>query len=274
MFQYFLYLTLLAYCYKICFERSDGLNYPKNHNKKPPRYLRVLSVVCFCVALFLIMLTVLFDLPVVQKNLSDINAWFIKIEYFIAGYDWLKALVLLALMFFLKSIVPIIPFSIMFVSAGMVFPTVIAVFISTLGVTLLCSVKFFWGRRYGGGSLLKLICRSRKVSGFMGLHDNGNRWILSLLCFIPVFPIGAVSRAYGTTRMGYGTFIKLSLPGIMPRIILWSFVGVNIFEPFTVGFIAPFIILLVISGVSLLILDALLQGERIEKYEKESDNKS
>ena len=219
-------------------------------------------------------LTFLFELPVVQKNLSNINAWFLRIEHFIAGYDWLKAFVLLALMFFLKSIIPLIPFSVMFVSAGMVFPAVIAVFISTLGVTLLCSVKFFWGRRYGSGSVLRLVFRSRKISRFMGLHDNGNRWILGILCFIPVLPIGVVSRAYGTTRMSYGTFIKLSLPGIMPRIILWSFVGVNIFEPFTAGFTAPFIILLVISGVSLLILDALLQGERIEKYEKESDNKS
>ena len=148
----------------------------------------------------------------------------------------------------------------------MVFSTVIAILISTLGVTLLCSIKFFWGRSYGGGSIQKLALRSHRVTRFMGFHGNGTRWILCLLCFIPVLPIGAVSRAYGATNMTFFTFIKLIIPGIMPRIILWSFVGVNIFEPFTASFMAPFVILLVISGVSLLILDALLQGERIEKY--------
>lgn len=249
--------------------------YTKTHNrKKPPRYLRILSVACFCIAILLMMVAFVFELPVVQKNLNDINSWFLRIEHFIAGYDWLKAIVILAFMFFLKSLIPIVPFSVMFVSAGMVFPAVIAVFISTFGVALLCSVKFFWGRRYGIGGVLRLFLCSRKVSGFMKLDDYGNKWILGFLCFIPIVPIGAVSRAYGTTRMSYGTFIRLSLPGIMPRIVLWSFVGVNIFEPFTAGFTAPFIILLVISGISLLILDALLQGERIEKYEKESDNKS
>lgn len=246
----------------------------KRSDKKSRRYFKILSAVCFAFSVSLMILTFIFSLPVVQKHLGEINAWLVRIEHYIAGFDWIKALVILVFMFLLKSVIPLIPFSVMFISAGMVFPTVIAVFISTLGVALLCTVKFFWGRQYGGGSVQKIVFRSRRATKFMGFRDKGNRWILGLLCFIPVFPIGSVSRAYGATRMSFATFITLIIPGIMPRIVLWSFVGVNIFEPFTVGFIAPFIILLVISGISLLILDALLQGERIEKYEKESDYES
>lgn len=249
-------------------------HYDKLGNKKSPKYLRALSFICFLLAVSLTVLTFILSLPLVQKNLGEINAWLIRIEHYIAGYDWLKALFLIVLMYLLKTVIPVIPFSVMFVSAGMVFSAPIAVFIGTLGVSLLCTVKFFWGKRYGGGSVHKVVFKSRRATKFMGFNDKGNRWILGLLCFVPVFPVGAVSRAYGATKMSFSTFITLIVLGVMPRIILWSFVGVNIFEPFTVGFIAPFIILLVISGVSLLILDALLQGERIEKYEKESDKQS
>lgn len=242
--------------------------------QKSPKYLKPLSCVCFCVALALIVLTYIFTLPVIQRNLSEINAWLLRVETFIAAYQWVKALVIIVFMFLLKSVVPFIPFSIMFISAGMVFPTPLAVLISTGGVALLCTIKFLWGRKYGGGGVHKLAFRSRKVTKFMGFREKGNKWMLGFMCFLPLVPIGAVSRAYGATRMRYRTFIQLALLGIMPRIVLWSFVGVNIFDPFTVGFMAPFIILLFISGISLLILDALLHGERIEKYEKESDNQS
>lgn len=235
------------------------------------RILRILSIVCFCVALALIFITYGLTLPSVQRNLNEINAWFVRIENFVAGYGWIKALVIIIFLFIFKSVIPIIPFSVIFVSCGMVFPAPLAVLINAGGIALLCSIKFFWGKRYGGGGAHKLARRSRAVTEFMGFKGKGNKWMLGLLCFIPMFPIGTVSRAYGATRMRYSTFIQLSLIGIMPRIILWSFVGVNIFDPFTVGFMAPFIVLLIISGISLLILEALLQGERIEKYEKESD---
>lgn len=249
-------------------------HYDKLGNKNSHKCFRVLSFVCFLLAVSLMVLTFILSLPVVQKNLGEINAWLIRIEIYIAGYDWIKALFLISLMFLLKSVVPILPFSVMFISAGMVFPMPIAIIISTCGVSLLCATKFYWGRRRGGGGVHKIASRSRRVTKFMGFGEKGNKWMLGILCFIPIVPIGALSRAYGATRMRFDTFLKTNLLGIMPRIVLWSFVGVNIFEPFTVGFIAPFIILLVISGVSLLILDVLLQGERIEKYEKESDNES
>lgn len=257
------------------YEWSEILTYSKNIvEQKPPKYLKVLSCVCFGVALVLIVLAYIFTIPAVQKNLSEINDWFVYIGNSIAAYQWMNALAIIAFMFILKSVVPFIPFSIMFISAGLVFPTPLAILISTAGVALLCAIKFLWGRRYGGGGVHKLAFRSRKVTKFMGFREKGNKWMLGCMCFIPVFPIGAVSRAYGATRMRFTTFIQLALLGIMPRIVLWSFVGVNFVEPFTIGFLVPFIILLVISGISLLILDVLLQGERIKEYEKKSDNQS
>lgn len=222
------------------------------------RNLKRSSVICFCAALALVVITYLFTFPEVKKSLQDLNSWFEYIEYFIAGYDKFAAFCLITALFILKSIVPFIPFSVIFISSGMVFSAPIAVAVNSLGFALLVAIKFIWGKKYGGGKAHKLLIKSKPLSDFMDFKGKGNKWMLVVLRFIPFFPVGTVSRAYGATEMKLPQFIGLSVLGFLPRLVLWSFIGVNIYNPFTVTFMAPIIILLLISGISLQILRAIL----------------
>ena len=70
---------------------------------------------------------------------------------------------------------------------------------------------------------------------------------------------------YGATEMKLPTFLCYSLLGFLPRVLMWSYVGVNILNPFTTEFMAPLIVLFIISGISLLLLDALLGTSKIRK---------
>lgn len=222
------------------------------------RNLKRSSVICFCAALVLIFITYIFTFPEVQKSLQSLNSWFEYIEFFIAGYDKFAAFCLITALFALKSLLPFIPFSVIFISSGMVFSAPIAVAVNSLGFALLVAIKFVWGKKYGGGKAHKLLIKSEPLSDFMDFKGKGNKWMLVLLRFIPFVPVGTVSRAYGATEMKLPQFIGLSVVGFLPRLVLWSFVGVNIYNPFTVTFMAPFIILLVISGISLQILRVIL----------------
>ena len=136
----------------------------------------------------------------------------------------------------------------------MVFSAPIAVCVNALGFALLVAIKFLWGKKYGGGNAHKLLIKSEPLSKFMNFKGDGNKWMLVVLRFIPFVPVSTVSRAYGATEMKITPFVGLSLVGFLPRLALWSFVGTSIFNPFSVTFMAPFIILLIISGISLQIL--------------------
>ncbi len=230
-----------------------------NKEQRYRRGLKISSIVCFCVAFALVLVTYSLTIPAVQKSLDDINKWFVGLEYFVASFNRWIALGIVILLFLVKTVIPIIPFSVIFVSCGMVFPTPVAVFISVIGIAVFSSIKFQWGRRRGGGGAHKIADKSQRVSRFLGFGGKGNKWMLFLLCFVPVLPLGTVSRAYGATKMSHSTFITLALIGFAPRLILWSYIGVNIFNPFTPEFVTPFIVLLVISGISLMILNSFLQ---------------
>ena len=216
------------------------------------------STVCFCVAVALVIITYVMTLPEVKRSLQDMYAWFERIENYIAGYDKLAAFGLIMALFAVKSVVAFIPFSVLFISSGMVFSAPVAMGVSVLGFALLISVKFLWGKKFGGGNAHKLAVKSKSITRFMDLKGKGNKWMLVVLRFVPFVPVGTVSRAYGATEMKYLPFVGLSVLGFLPRVVLWSFVGSNIFDPFTPTFMAPIIVLINISGISLLIWDAVL----------------
>ena len=240
-------------------QRSELLKAVKvNKVAKRKATIKRSSTVCFCVAVALVIITYVMTLPEVKRSLQDMYAWFERIENYIAGYDKLAAFGLIMALFAVKSVAAFIPFSVLFISSGMVFSAPVAMGVSVLGFALLISVKFLWGKKFGGGNAHKLAVKSKSITRFMDLKGKGNKWMLVVLRFVPFVPVGTISRAYGATEMKYLPFVGLSVLGFLPRVVLWSFVGSNIFDPFTPTFMAPIIVLLIISGISLLIWDAVL----------------
>ncbi|MBR0536477.1 MAG: TVP38/TMEM64 family protein [Clostridia bacterium] len=223
------------------------------------RNLRRSAYGCFIGAAVLIVITFGLTIPQVQKSLADINAWFVSLELFIARYESYPAFFLLIFLFALKSFVPLIPQSVLFIASGMVFSEVTAFFINALGVAVLYSLKFLWGKKKGGGGVHKLANRSQAVYRFMDFGGKGNRWMLALMRFVPFFPTNTVSRAYGGTEMKLDSYLAFSMLGFLPRLVLWSFISFSIFDPFSVEFMTPIIILLIISGISLLLVNVLLE---------------
>lgn len=232
---------------------------------KKRKAFKISAVVCFSVAVALVVITYVLTLPAVQKSLLDISDWFTRIELYVASFNRWSALFIIIALFLGRSLLPVLPFSVIFISCGMVFPTPVAIVINVLGLMLMCSIKFYWGEKRGGGKAHKLAGKSRRVTEFMDLKGHGNKWMLTLMCFMPFFPVGTVSRVYGATEMKLSTFLAYSLLGFFPRVLMWSYIGVNIFNPFTPEFTAPFIVLFIISGISLLLLDALLGTGKIRK---------
>ncbi len=239
-------------------------------DEKRSKILRRLSIGCFVGAVILVFVMLLVSVPQIQRQLAEVNAWFTRIEMFIAQYDKFAAVGVILFFFFIKTIIGFIPFSVLFIGTGLVFSPPIAVAINVIGYSMLIGIKFLWGRKFGGGGLHKLLLKSESLTDFMDFHGKGNKWMLVVLRFVPVAPVGTVSRAYGATDMRIVPFIILSVIGFLPRLITWSIIGCNVFDPFTPSFLIPIIILMIISGISLLLLDILFKLIRKdEKNEKE-----
>lgn len=230
--------------------------------------MRSIGISCFVIAVLLAFLTFFMTLPEVQARFQDVLDYFDRVEYFIAGLNRFWAFVAIIFLFAVKIVIPVVPLSVLFIASGMVFPVPVAAAINILGFSLLVSVKFFWGRKFGGGGAHKFLIKSDLLMDFMKLGGEGNKWMLVILRFVPNIPIGTVSRIYGATSMDWLTFVLFSVLGFLPRIVSWSVLGCNYANPFSFAFTAPIIMLLVISGVSILLLNSLIS---LVKKNKEKD---
>ena len=231
----------------------------RTKEEKRSLVLKIVSIVCFSVALVLVFLTYLVTLPQIQIHIAEIQEWFNKIEMFIGSLNKIGAFIVVIFLFVVKGFIPFLPLSVLFIGSGLVFPAPLAALINILGFAILVSIKYIWGKKFGGGGAHKVLVKSETVYEFMDLGGTGNWWMLVILRFVPFIPINTVSRIYGATSMDYRRFCAFSVLGFLPRIITWSIIGVNITDPFSVKFMVPIIILLIISGFSVLVLRTMLK---------------
>lgn len=220
--------------------------------------MKWVSIMCFIIAAVLTVLTVFMELPQVQHGLKSLNEWFDSVERYIATLNKAAAFGFIIFSFLVKAFIPFLPFSVLFIASGMVFPPAEAWIINILGFAVLVDIKFLWGRKRGGGGAHRLLKKNRLIRDIMKLGGEGNKLILAVLRFIPFVPVGTVSRIYGAIGMNMFTFTVFSVLGYLPRLILWSQVGSNFTNPFTFSFTAPLIILFIISGLAILLLRKLL----------------
>ena len=88
-------------------------------------------------------------------------------------------------------------------------------------------------------------------------------------------PINSISGIYGSFDFGYGKFVLLSVIGFLPKLISFTFVGRNLYDPLSPGFLVPIMLLMFFSGISLLSVNGIWTTveKTIEYAKKKKSNK-
>lgn len=207
--------------------------------------LLILAVVLFCAAL-------LFQDPTFVGHYDEIMRRLSAFEYAVATLPYRGLVIVAVLLIYLcKSIVPL-PISAVCVIAGMAFPLPYAVLINIVGFSILCIIKYFWGKHIGGGVVHKLLLKNEDIERILEkADDKAKGGLLIGFRLVPSFPINTISQVYGAMQYDWKWFLALSVAGFLPKLISYSIIGRNVYDPFSMAFILPFVILFTISGLSL-----------------------
>lgn len=189
------------------------------------------------------------------EKYNEYLVWLADLELKIAAIENKHIVVLvLFMLFFVKCAVPLYPFSILFVASAMVFELPEAMIINCLGMILIMSIKYESGVLLGGGNLRRLIRTSRVAAELVETKGPEQTLVLFLMRLVPIIPINAASQLYGSLDYDYKKFLVVSIIGYMPQMLSFSIMGRNARNPFSLGFIIPIIVLLLVSGTALLVL--------------------
>ena len=232
------------------------------------KLLNILACVLLILAVALLVLTFLMQINDVSSAYDEVLERLAEFEEAVASIPskWLVILVI----YIGKVLIPL-PITAVCVIAGMVFPTPIAVAVNFAGMTLLMTIKFYWGKHLGGGTIHKILTRYDNVRRMMESGKRSTDWILVLFRLVPYFPINSISQLYGALEYDYWKFILLSLLGFTPKIISYSMIGRHVYNPFSLAFMLPIVIIFTISGVSILAVNKFIDIVANNKNKKTAE---
>ena len=186
-----------------------------------------------------------------QQKLAELENMIAQLDQV---WQFIGAIVLL---FAIKSFFPIYATSTVCFLTGVVLPMYLAIPVNVLGFVVLVTIRYFWGKRFGAGNAWKMISRMDILRKLIQKDGKGNPALLIALRLIPCMPINSISGIYGSFNFGYLKFTLLSLIGFMPRLISFTFVGRNVFDPLSPSFLLPIMIILFLSGISALSVNGI-----------------
>lgn len=178
-------------------------------------------------------------------------------------------------LFAIKAVFPIYPTSTVCFLTGLVLPVYLAIPVNIVGFCVMLTAKYFWGFAFGGGYAWKIISRYEGARKLIQQDGKGNPLLLVGLRIVPMVPVNSVSTIYGSMNFGYGKFLVLSVLGFLPRLISFTAVGRNAFDPLSVGFLLPLTLLCIFTGVSMLSVNGgiVIIQKIIEKYGRKKSAK-
>lgn len=150
--------------------------------------------------------------------------------------------------YLVKSVLFIIPASLIYISIGMAFPTPVACLISLVGIILEVTVTYFLGVFLGGDYVEKLLRKSKGGQKILDKKLNDNFPALLGIRALPVFPIDFVSLFWGASRCKFPRYFLASVIGIMPRVILFTILGDGIYDYIPIHLIIKIVIFAIPVG--------------------------
>lgn len=147
-----------------------------------------------------------------------------------ASSSVLTAVLTILGIYLLKSMVFVIPASLIYIAVGMAFPAHWAILINAVGIFIEVSVSYLFGRIMGGDYVVNKLRKVKYGDKIIELQGKNKLSAIFLIRVLPVFPIDLVSLFLGAVKMKFSTYFLISIGGILPRVILFTILGDGLYD--------------------------------------------
>ena len=248
--------------------------YVTRRAKKQKTISRILlgsAVFSFCVAVVLIVILCLLQIDAVREKYDEYLYILQDFEMRVAALHsrWL-ILIVIFLLFLLRSLSMMYPYPMIFIITAMVFPPYQSFFMNLFGMAFTFAFRYYTGYEMGEGTINFALKKYPQILSAMEEDGKGNPIILLALRMIPSLPINTISHFYGSMEYSFPRYMLLSIGAYIPKLVSYSFIGNNVYDPFSSEFFVPIIALLIFTGACLLVLRWILNisGKITEKTKK------
>lgn len=134
--------------------------------------------------------------------------------------------------YIIKSVLFVLPASLIYTAVGVAFDAGWAVAINTVGIFIEIMVTYALGRMLGGQYVTKLLHKKKFGKRLLAIEDRNKKSAILGIRALPVFPIDFVSLFLGASSVKPAPYFLLSVAGIMPRVVLFTIMGDKMYDLF------------------------------------------
>ena len=109
----------------------------------------------------------------------------------------------------------------------------------------------FIGKMLGEEYVSKLVDKHPKLKAIIECQNNGTAFFCFILRMMTFVPGDVASMYIGASKSSFGKYIIGSIVGIIPSVVIATYMGHYFLDPLSKGFILPFSLLSIMSVVSL-----------------------
>lgn len=131
--------------------------------------------------------------------------------------------------FFAKSLLFVIPASLIYLSVGMAFPPLTAILVSFAGISIEVLATYILGLFLGGDTVNKLLSKSKNGQKLLKM-DITNKFSVLFVARFTGLPIDFTSLFLGASKCSILKYYSASVLGIMPRVIVFTLLGDTVYE--------------------------------------------
>jgi uncharacterized membrane protein YdjX (TVP38/TMEM64 family) len=194
------------------------------------------------------------------KDLKKINLQAVKV--YIQSYGSLSVVAFLVIAA-IRPLGVLIPVTILTLIAGSLYGPLYGFLLAMASIILSSNIAFFISR-YLGRSFVERLLKHKTEKINLKVEKNGFKIIL-LMRLSGVFPLDIVSFAAGLTKVRYWDFILATTLGSMPETFSVSFMGHNIHNPLSPGFIFSVVLVVLTVGIPMIYNRVKAKKEKSEE---------
>lgn len=150
--------------------------------------------------------------------------------------------------YFVKSLVFVVPASLIYISVGMAFETWQAIIINTVGIALEVICTYFLGRFLGKDAVTKRLSGNKAGEKLLNMKSKNKNLMIFTIRFTGI-PIDFSSLFMGAFDFKFLPYFVLSMLGILPRVFLLTVIGDGFYELIPMKYIITTVVIAIPIGI-------------------------
>ena len=143
----------------------------------------------------------------------------------------LPAILMLLMMYALKSLSVVFPMIVLYMASGIMFPLPLAILVNCIGLCIVVTIPYCIGRYSGGELIGRLRQKYPKIDTLQQFQQKHDTYFVYMVRVIGGLPGDVVSMYMGASRIAYLPYIGGCFGGMFLKLCLQTIMGTAVNDP-------------------------------------------